>query len=72
MHNPMHTHDDEPGLIHMEFGGKVTKNDLALQKFFDVWGKNFGTAKSMMVNGVENSEFEDYRMQDGDMIEILY
>ena len=72
VHNPMHTHDDEPGLIHMEFGGRVTKSDLTLQKFFDVWGKNFGTATSMRVNGVENSEFERYRMQDSDVIEISY
>ncbi|OGC84927.1 hypothetical protein A3F55_02820 [Candidatus Adlerbacteria bacterium RIFCSPHIGHO2_12_FULL_53_18] len=72
VHNPIHTHDDEPGLVHMEFGGRVTKSDLALQKFFNVWDKNFGTARSMMVNGIESSEFENYRMQDGDVIEISY
>jgi len=72
VHNPIHTHDDEPGLIHMEFGGRVTQSDLALQKFFDVWGKNFGTARSMTVNGKENTEFENYHMQDNDVIEISY
>lgn len=75
VHNPVHTHDDEPGLIHMEFGGRVAKSDLALGKFFTVWGKDirsFGTNMNMMVNGKENTEYENYHMQDGDVIEISY
>jgi hypothetical protein len=72
VHNPIHTHDDEPGLIHLEFGGKVMQSDLMLGKFFDVWKKDLGTAASMTVNGVENSEFEQYHMKDGDVIEISY
>ena len=75
VHNPMHTHDDEPGLIHMEFGGRVVKSDLALGKFFTVWGKDFksfGPNVSMTVNGEANTEYENYQMQDGDVIEVSY
>ena len=75
VHNPMHTHDDEPGLIHMEFGGRVVKSDLVLGKFFTIWGKDirsFGTNMNMIVNGKENIEYENYQMQDGDVIEISY
>jgi hypothetical protein len=72
VHNPIHTHDDEPGLIHMEFGGKVMRSDLALQKFFDVWGKNLGNAVAMTVNGEPSTKFQEYLMQDGDLIDISF
>lgn len=82
-HNPIHTHDDLP-VIHLEFGGRVTQDDIRLGKFFDVWEKKFssecifnycngeeGTVK-MFVNGELSTEFENYVMRDGDKIEIRY
>lgn len=83
VHNPIHTHDPD-NVIHLEFDGIVRKKDLAVRNFFRVWGKDFsrnsilgnktgegGTVK-MLVNGKENMEFENYLMQDGDKIEIIY
>jgi hypothetical protein len=82
-HNPIHTHDDLP-LIHMEFSGKVTKEDTTLGEFFKVWGKEFSSTQlldkhngpdgmvRMFVNGEENTEFEKYHMHDKDKIEIRY
>ena len=74
VHNPIHTHDDEPGLIHMEFGGVVTSEDLVLGKFFEVWGRPFEPEGSvtMTVNGKPNEEFGRYMMRDGDVIEVIY
>jgi heat shock protein HslJ len=83
VHNPIHTHDDLP-LVHMEFSGKVTKEDTTLGEFFKVWGKEFNSKRlfdnhngpegmvHMFVNGKENTEFENYHMQDKDKIEIRY
>ena len=74
VHNPIHTHDDLP-IIHMEFSGKVTEEDIKLENLFKVWGKeflSFGERVTMTVNGQENTEFEDYQMHDGDKIEIRY
>ena len=85
VHNPIHTHEDaNKDIIHMEFGGIVTKEDTKLGNFFKIWGKEFnstqifdrrngeeGTVK-MTVNGKENTEFENYKMRDGDQIEIKY
>lgn len=81
--NPIHTHETD-GIIHMEFRGRVTADQVKLSKFFDVWGKTFsrdcifdkckgeeGKVK-MLVNGQENLEFENYVMRDGDSIEILF
>lgn len=73
-HNPIHTHE-EPGLIHMEFQGFVEKRDLILGEFFDSWGKDiqsFGTNMKMTVNGVENTEFENYQMKDKDKIVLTF
>ena len=81
-HNPLHTHDRD-SVIHLEFEGKVTANDLRLGKFFQIWGKQFNkdcifeycTNKGilkMYVNGKENFDFEKYFMQDGDEILIEY
>ncbi len=83
VHNPIHIHDTD-NIVHMEFEGAVRKEDLALKNFFKVWGKDFsresilgnktgdgGTVK-MLVNGKDNTEFENYLMQDGDKIEIVY
>lgn len=83
VHNPIHTHDSD-NAIHLEFNGVVKKEDLAVRNFFKVWGKDFskdsilgnktgdgGTVK-MLVNSKENTELENYLMQDGDKIEIIY
>lgn len=86
VHSKIHTHDtdNKQGVIHMEIKGIVTKDDTRLARFFQVWGKEFnanklfdktsgsdGTVK-MLVNGQENKEFENYKMRDGDNIEIKY
>ncbi len=78
-----HTHDTS-GQIHLEKQGLVTKTDINLAKLFKTWGKQFnsncvfdscdgagGTVK-MFVNGIENTEFENYQMKDKDKIEIKY
>lgn len=74
VHSPIHTHDDLP-IIHMEFSGKVTEDDIRLRNFFRVWGKDFmefSPQVMMTVNGQENIEFGNYQMHDGDKIEIRY
>jgi len=83
VHNPIHTHDDIP-VLHMEFSGKVVQDDTRLGEFFEVWGKEFSSEQifeykngpegsvRMYVNGAENTEFENYRMRDGDKIVIRY
>lgn len=73
-HNPMHTHAEDE-FIHMEFAGTVRKMDTMVGHFFDVWGRefdSFGTPMRMTVNGNENTEFANYAMKDGDVIEIWY
>lgn len=83
VHQRIHTHNTS-GEIHMEMGGLVTKKDTLLGGFFTIWGKQFnstcildacngpdGTVK-LLVNGNQNTEFENYHMQDKDKIEIKY
>lgn len=83
-HSPMHTHELD-GTVHMEFErGVVTKDDLRLSSFFKIWGKKFNSQEildksvsdegtiTMSVNGEDNTEFENYVMQEGDKIEIKY
>lgn len=83
VHLPIHTHDSS-GVLHLEVNGLVTKEEIKLAKWFQLWGKQFnsncifdkcngsdGTVK-MTVNGQENKEFENYQMKDGDRIEIRY
>jgi|SRR3989344_2227099 len=86
IHQPMHTHaeDYKDGVVHMEMQGVVTKDETRLERFFEIWGKEFSStqifefknsteaALKMLVNGKENSDFENYKMQDGDKIEIRY
>jgi len=86
VHQEMHTHDKDAkdGVIHMEMKGIVSKEDTKLSNFFRIWGKEFSSTKifdrengeegkvKMMVNGKENTEFENYKMRDGDRIEIKY
>ena len=71
---PIHTHDST-GVIHLEIGGLVRKSDITLGRFFKVWGKDirsFDTNIKMTVNGKENTEYENYVMQDKDKIELQY
>ena len=77
VHLPMHTHDEDAksGVIHLEFSGSVTTDDLKLGIFFKNWGKDmrsFGSNMTMLVNGVPSTEFEDYVMRDKDVIELRY
>lgn len=76
VHQPIHTHDDaKDGIVHLEFQGLVRKNDIVLGQFFKGWGKDirsFGTNMTMTVNGKENTEYENYIMQDKDKIELRY
>lgn len=76
----VHTHDSS-GTIHVEKGGRVTKDDIRLAALFKTWGKQFnssclldecGGKVTLLVNDKENTEFENYVMQDKDKIEIRY
>lgn len=74
VHKPVHTHETD-GTIHLEFGGVVFKKDTQLGEFFKNWNKDirsFGTLTRMTVGGVENTEYENYYMHDGDIIELYY
>ena len=72
----IHTHDDvNQGIIHLEFSGKVGKQDTKLSNFFEIWGQNmnaFGDNVKMTVNGKDTPELGDYLMKDGDKIELRY
>ena len=76
IHQPIHTHDDsDEGIIHMEFDGRVLKENTTLGQFFKNWGKDmrsFGANMTMRVNGQENTKYENYLMQDKDKIELYY
>lgn len=74
VHSPLHTHEDLP-IVHLEFEGLVKKQDITLGKFFTLWGKDIrslGTTLRMTVNGVENTEYENYVFKEGDKIELFY
>lgn len=72
----VHTHDDaNQGVIHLEFQGVVKRQDITLGQFLMRWGKDinsFGSNVTMTVNGKENTEYENYVMQDKDVIELHY
>ena len=71
---PVHTHEDLP-VIHLEFSGSVTRVDIKLGQFFKIWGKDmrsFGGNIQMTVNGVANTEYENYELKDGDKITLSY
>ncbi len=76
VHQPIHTHDDaKDGIVHLEFQGLVQKQDIVLGQFFKSWRKDFnsfGVNVKMTVNGKENTELENYVMQDKDKIELRY
>lgn len=76
---PLHTHDLD-NEIHME--GPCPR-DFRIEEFFYVWGKEFNSQcifdkctdkgeLKMSVNGIDNKEFENYVMKDGDDIVIDY
>ncbi len=80
----VHTHDTT-GTLHLHPASKLVRKDtIKLGKFFELWDKQFsstcildscngddGTVK-MFVNGNENTEFENYLMQEKDKIEIRF
>lgn len=77
VHQPIHTHidDNKQGVIHLEFQGLARKQDVELGQFFKNWDKDmrsFGTSMKMTVNGKENTEYENYVMQDKDKIELHF
>ncbi len=76
VHKPIHTHDDnDQGIIHLEFQGMVRQQDIMLGEFFKNWDKairSFGANMKMTVNGEENTDYENYIMQDKDRIELRY
>lgn len=77
---PIHTHDAS-GTLHLEF---PQPRDVRLAEFFLIWGEEFNSNQildfvngpegqvKMMVNGQENTEFENYIMKDLDQIIIIY
>jgi hypothetical protein len=80
----IHTHDST-GVLHWEvMQGPVRKGYLRLGNLFEIWGKNFSSTAlfdkknapegkvKMTVNGKNNTEFENYKIHDGDNIEIRY
>lgn len=70
----IHTHDTT-GVIHLEFPGVVTKDDIRLKSFFKTWGKDmrsFGKNMKMVVDGKDSTEYENYVMQDKDKIELNF
>ena len=84
MMTDMHTHDAS-GTLHWEvMDGPVREDDVRLVEFFRVWDKKFsnscifeyctgrGGQLRFIVNGKSNADFENYRIQDGDRIEIIY
>jgi hypothetical protein len=86
VHQKMHTHlqDYKDGVVHIEIQGAVAKEDTRVGNFFRIWGKEFSSTQifdkfngtdgkvKMLVNGEENTEFENYEMKDDDKIEIIY
>ena len=82
-HSPMHTHETD-GTIHLEFEGLVEKKDITVGQFFELWGKEFssnqlfensasGTERIVMyVNGVKNTEYENYVFQEHDEVKIVF
>ncbi len=80
---PIHTHEED-NIIHLEFTGVVTKDDIQLGRFFETWGKDFNQdciftkcngpegKVTMFVNFKPNFEFENYIMRDKDKIEIFF
>ncbi len=81
-HQPVHTHEAD-NIIHLE-NQNPTEQNMKLDFFFKVWGKQFTkscifnycnddkNSVKMFVNGKPNTDFENYFMKDKDKIEIEY
>ena len=70
----MHTHEPD-GIIHLEFSGRATKDDLRLKNFFTIWGKSpdeFGLLASVTINGKATDRFLEHSLRDGDIIVMNY
>ena len=76
----LHTHDDN--VIHVE-GAVSRAEDITVGKFFQSIGlgvtatdidvlKSCTGTLTAKVNGVEDANFLDYSVRDGDVIEIMY
>ncbi len=81
VHMPVHTHESD-GTIHME-NSYPTEENMKLGYFFELWDRTFTSTcifdyctdqgiLKMSVNGVENFDFGEYSMRDGDEILIEY
>ncbi|TSC63016.1 MAG: Uncharacterized protein G01um101448_156 [Parcubacteria group bacterium Gr01-1014_48] len=81
----IHTHVENDQLhIEATTGGPLHEDDTKLSTFFRIWGKEFNATTILekttlmsgtlqfKVNGVENMEFQNYQMRDGDKLEIIY
>jgi hypothetical protein len=76
----IHTHD-ETGELHIE---SPYYHQFHLEDFFIIWGKTFNRncifqycvdenhTLSFFVNGIENDEYENLPLRDGDVIRIVY
>lgn len=76
----IHTHD-KTGELHIE---SPYYHQFHLKDFFTIWGKAFNRdcifeycvgenhTLSFFVNGVENDEYENLPLRDGDVIRIVY
>ena len=76
----IHTHD-ESGKLHIE---APYYHQFYLKDFFTVWGKTFNSTCildycvddkykiTVLVNGVENSQYGDIELKDQDRIKIYY
>lgn len=83
-HNPIHTHEEGDGTLHLEFEGTVRKDDIRLGDFFTVWNKEWtatsfmgmplgdGHTLTMTVNGVSSTEYGNLLMKDKQLIELDY
>lgn len=80
----IHTHDTS-GTIHWEIMGRAPKEgELQLEAFFEIWGKPFSETQifnyhnkgqkkvTMTVNGEQNDDFAEYRVNGEDNIIIRY
>ena len=76
----IHTHDNS-GKLHIETPSPMS---APLGAFFEIWGESFSDDEIMghkadgqhevllTINGEVNSLYEEYMMEDGDIIEIEY
>lgn len=81
----IHTHVENDQLhIESVTGGALHEDDTKVSTFFRIWGKEFNSTTILdkttvaggtlvfKVNGVENTDFQNYQMRDLDKLEIIY